>query len=61
MTKIFERPGNQVYVFQMETYKDGFVEKDFKLSTILVLDDVNPTLDEITMFARGQDGEGGDY
>ncbi|KAG9308343.1 hypothetical protein JVU11DRAFT_12109 [Chiua virens] len=46
---------NQVYVFQNDTYKEGFVEKDFKLST-LQLDDVNPTLDEITRFKRGQDG-----
>jgi transcription elongation factor SPT5 len=46
---------NQVYVFQNDTYKDGFIEKDFKLST-LVLENVNPTLDEITRFTRGQDG-----
>jgi transcription elongation factor SPT5 len=46
---------NQVYVFQGDTYKDGFVEKDFKLSG-LVLENVNPTLDEITRFTRGQDG-----
>jgi transcription elongation factor SPT5 len=46
---------NQVYVFQNDTYKDGFIEKDFRLNA-LQLEDVNPTLDEITMFARGQDG-----
>ena len=46
---------NQVYVFQNDTYKDGFIEKDFKLSG-LVLENVNPTLDEITRFTRGQDG-----
>ena len=46
---------NQVYVFQNDTYKDGFVEKDFKLSA-LQLEDVNPTLDEITQFTRGKDG-----
>jgi transcription elongation factor SPT5 len=46
---------NQVYVFQNDTYKDGFIEKDFRISA-LQLDDVNPTLDEITLFARGQDG-----
>lgn len=46
---------NQVYVFQNETYKDGFIEKDFKLSA-LQLENVNPTLDEITRFTRGQDG-----
>jgi transcription elongation factor SPT5 len=46
---------NQVYVFQNDTYKDGFMEKDFKLS-VLMLENVNPTLDEITRFTRGQDG-----
>ncbi|KAJ7209510.1 transcription elongation factor Spt5 [Mycena pura] len=50
---------NQVYVFLNETYKDGFIEKDLKLSQ-LVLEDVNPTLDEITQFARRQDGESGE-
>lgn len=46
---------NQAYVFQNETYKDGFLEKDFKANA-LIADDVNPTLDEITQFARRQDG-----
>ncbi|KAJ7782978.1 transcription elongation factor Spt5 [Mycena metata] len=50
---------NQVYVFQNETYKDGFIEKDLKLSQ-LMLEDVNPTLDEITQFARGQEGDSGE-
>ena len=50
---------NQVYVFQNDTYKDGFIEKDFKLSA-LQLDNVNPTLDEITRFTRGQDGAEGE-
>jgi transcription elongation factor SPT5 len=44
-----------VFVFQNDTYRDGFVEKDFRISA-LQLDDVNPTLDEITMFSRGQEG-----
>ncbi|KAI0305112.1 hypothetical protein B0F90DRAFT_1156675 [Multifurca ochricompacta] len=49
---------NQAYIFQNDTYKDGFIEKDFKLSGI-VTENVNPTLDEITRFARGnQEGEG---
>ncbi|GAW07474.1 transcription elongation factor spt5 [Lentinula edodes] len=39
----------QVYVFFQDTYKDGFIEKDVKLNSI-ILEDVNPTLDEITMF-----------
>jgi len=48
---------NQVYVFQNDTYKDGFIEKDFKLSA-LILEDVNPTLDEIQQFSKRQDGGG---
>lgn len=47
---------NHVYVFAGETYKDGFMEKDFKISAI-VLEDVNPSLDEITQFTRRQDGD----
>jgi len=46
---------NQAYVFQNDTYKDGFLEKDFK-SSALISEDVNPTLDEITQFTRRQDG-----
>lgn len=57
--KVYGRKGvskrNQVYVFQNDTYRDGFIEKDFRL-TALQLDDVNPTLDEITRFTRGEDG-----
>lgn len=44
------------YVFQNDTYKDGFIEKDFKISG-LMLENVNPTLDEIAQFTRHQDGE----
>jgi transcription elongation factor SPT5 len=46
---------NQVYLFQNDQFKDGFIEKDFRL-TAIQLDNVNPTLDEITRFTRGQDG-----
>ncbi|KAF9011770.1 hypothetical protein BDQ17DRAFT_1344799 [Cyathus striatus] len=45
------------YTFQGDSFKDGFIEKDFKISA-LTLEDVNPTLDEITQFSRRQDGEG---
>ncbi|KAF9556815.1 transcription elongation factor Spt5 [Agrocybe pediades] len=45
----------QAFVFQNDTYKDGFLEKDFKASA-LISEDVNPTLDEITQFTRKQDG-----
>ena len=38
---------NQAYVFQNDTYKDGFIEKDFKLSA-LQLDDVNPDLSSLS-------------
>ncbi|EMD36765.1 hypothetical protein CERSUDRAFT_137024 [Gelatoporia subvermispora B] len=59
VVKVYGRKGvskrNQVYVFQNDTYKDGFIEKDFRL-TALQLDNVNPTLDEITHFTRGRDG-----
>ncbi|KAJ3837350.1 hypothetical protein F5878DRAFT_726124 [Lentinula raphanica] len=41
----------QAYVFLGDTYKDGFIEKDIKLNSI-ILEDVNPTLDEITMFSN---------
>ena len=50
---------NQVYVFQNDTYKDGFIEKDFRLSA-LSLENVNPTLDEITRFTKGADGAEGE-
>lgn len=53
--KNVSKRGNQ-YVFQNETYKDGLIEKDFKLNA-LILEDVNPTLDEITQFRRKEDGE----
>ncbi|THU81168.1 hypothetical protein K435DRAFT_873620 [Dendrothele bispora CBS 962.96] len=43
------------FVFQGDTFKDGFIEKDFKINA-LILEDVNPTLDEITQFSRQQDG-----
>lgn len=46
----------QLYSFAGDTYKDGFIEKDIKLSA-LVLDNVNPTLDEIAQFSRNQEGD----
>lgn len=46
---------NQVYVFNNDTFKDGYIEKDFKLGT-LILENVNPTLDEIMKFTRQEDG-----
>ncbi|EJD01904.1 transcription elongation factor Spt5 [Fomitiporia mediterranea MF3/22] len=46
---------NQVYVFNNDTFRDGYIEKDFKLAT-LILENVNPTLDEIMKFTRREDG-----
>lgn len=46
---------NDVYVFSQETYRDGFLEKDFKLSN-LITEDVNPTLEEISLFRRRDQG-----
>jgi len=47
---------SQVYTFQGDLHKNGFVEKDFKLST-LILENANPTLNEIAQFSRNEDGE----
>jgi transcription elongation factor SPT5 len=44
-----------VYVFATDTYRNGFVEKEFKTSA-LITEDVQPTLDEITMFAGQKEG-----
>ena len=53
------RAKGRVYVFQNDTFKDGYIEKDIRLSGIQT-QDVNPTLDEITKFAKQQDGEDGE-
>lgn len=46
---------NQVYVFNNDTFRDGYLEKDFKFSA-LQLENVNPTLDEIMKFTRQDEG-----
>jgi ribosomal protein L24 len=51
---VHHKRGN-IYIFQNDTYRDGFIEKDFKISA-LGLEDVNPTLDEISQFMRKQEG-----
>ncbi|TFK25420.1 transcription elongation factor SPT5 [Coprinopsis marcescibilis] len=51
---IISKLGGEI-VFQGETYKNGFVEKDIKINN-LILDDVQPTLDEISMFMSAKDG-----
>jgi transcription elongation factor SPT5 len=52
--KSVHKRGN-TFIFQNDTYRDGFIEKDFKPNA-LILDDINPTLDEITQFMRRQEG-----
>lgn len=56
--EVTKRPGS-ILVFRNDTYKDGFCEKDIKLSG-LSLEDVKPTIDELTRFqGEGKDGEPG--
>jgi transcription elongation factor SPT5 len=56
VTKRNSSYSNSSYTFQNDDYKDGFIEKDFKISG-LMLENINPTLDEIAQFTRNQDGE----
>jgi transcription elongation factor SPT5 len=51
--KLITKRGN-AYVFGQDTYRNGFIEKDIKTNA-LITEDVNPSLEEITMFAK-QDG-----
>ena len=51
--------GQGVLAFRNDTYRDGYCEKDIKLSG-LILEDVKPTIDELTRFlGDGKEGEGG--
>ena len=46
----------KTWSYMNETYKDGFLMKDFKIN-LLQLDNVNPTLEEVTKFVSGaEDG-----
>lgn len=54
--EVTKRPGN-ILVFRNDTYKDGYCEKDIKLSG-LILEEVQPTIDELTRFL-GDGKEGG--
>ncbi|KAG8713753.1 transcription elongation factor spt5 [Ceratobasidium sp. 395] len=45
------------YVFMNNTYKDGFIEQDIRLTGIQT-DKINPTLDKITQFAGTHSKEG---
>lgn len=52
------RKANDEYVFNGDTYKAGFCEKDVKIHG-LITENVNPTLDEITAFQGGDDADEG--
>ena len=45
-----------VWVFGGETYRDGYLEKDFRISA-LQIDDVNPSLDEVLRFTGDSSAE----
>jgi transcription elongation factor SPT5 len=47
-------------VWNNETFRDGYLEKDMKISS-LITENINPTLDEIQKFAKGgiDDEDGG--
>lgn len=53
---VARRNKGQAFVFQNDTFKDGYIEKDIKITGIQI-EDINPTLDEITKFVKQQDGE----
>lgn len=60
--EVVKRPGG-VLTFRGDVYRDGYCEKDIRLSG-LTLEDVQPTIDELTRFlgdagSKGTDGESG--
>ncbi|GAA6016192.1 hypothetical protein JCM10207_000427 [Rhodosporidiobolus poonsookiae] len=48
-----------VFQFKGEEYKDGFCEKDIRLAT-LTIEDVHPSIDELTRFQGDASGSGAD-
>lgn len=49
--------GENHWIYRRETYKDGFLIKNFKVEQLLVTEGQNPTLEEIQKFAiEGKDG-----
>lgn len=53
------RRNNGEYVFNGDTYRNGFLEKDIKIHGIIT-ENVNPTLDEVTAFqAANEETEDG--
>ncbi|WFD32690.1 transcription elongation factor spt5 [Malassezia sp. CBS 17886] len=47
-----------VWVFGGETFRDGYLEKDFRVAA-LTADDVNPSLDEVLRFTGEADADAG--
>ncbi|GAA6060688.1 hypothetical protein JCM10212_005070 [Sporobolomyces blumeae] len=56
-SSISKRPGG-ILLFRNDEYKDGFCEKDIRLSA-LTIEDVHPTIDELTRF-QGEGAANGD-
>ncbi|KAG0222755.1 transcription elongation factor spt5 [Actinomortierella wolfii] len=54
------RKTNNVFTWGGDTFRDGYLEKDMKISS-LITENINPTLDEIQRFAKGgvDDEDGG--
>lgn len=54
--------GDMLDSFENDFYKDGFLLKEVNIATMLQMEDVNPTLDEINKFTSvgGGDGDGND-
>ncbi|KAG0256354.1 transcription elongation factor spt5, partial [Mortierella polycephala] len=52
--------GRGVFIWNNELFRDGFLEKDMKISS-LITENINPTLDEVQKFAKGgvDDEDGG--
>ncbi|CAO1614833.1 unnamed protein product [Sympodiomycopsis kandeliae] len=50
--------GDKEWVFQKDTFRDGYCERDVRIDH-LTLEDVNPSLDEITKFTGRTSGEKG--
>lgn len=49
--------GENHWIYRRETYKDGFLIKNFNMEQLLVTEGQNPTLEEIQKFAiEGKDG-----
>lgn len=51
--------GDREWVFQKDTFRDGYCERDVRIDHLL-LKDVKPSLDEITKFTGASIKEGGD-